>query len=148
MTTIESTLDAVPRDTARSGFQGRSGGRAIRNEIARIVMWAAFLIAMIPLVWILGSVVVKGGQLLLASDWWTNSQRGVTARHVGGGAVHAIQGTLIEAAATALIAVTTKSFVNFICNSSNRREMIGVTSGRLSYKSFSGRCQASRRDRP
>ena len=28
-------------------------------------MWAAFLVAMIPLVWILGSVVVKGGQLLL-----------------------------------------------------------------------------------
>jgi phosphate transport system permease protein len=60
---------------------------------------------MLPLVWILGSVVIKGGQLLLASDWWTNSQRGITARHVGGGAVHAIQGTLIEAFATAVIAV-------------------------------------------
>jgi phosphate transport system permease protein len=105
MTTLETTFDAVPRDTATSGFQGRSSGRAIRNEIARIVMWAAFLIAMIPLVWILGSVVVKGGQLLLASSWWTNSQRGITARHVGGGAVHAIQGTLIMGAATAVIAV-------------------------------------------
>jgi phosphate transport system permease protein len=105
MTTLETTVDAVPRDSANSGFTGRSGGRAIRNAIARIVMWAAFLIAMIPLVWILGSVVVKGGQLLLASTWWTNSQRGITARHVGGGAVHAIQGTLIIGAATAVIAV-------------------------------------------
>jgi phosphate transport system permease protein len=105
MTTLETTVDAVPRDSASSGFTGRSGGRAIRNAIARIVMWAAFLIAMIPLVWILGSVVVKGGQLLLASTWWTNSQRGITARHVGGGAVHAIQGTLIIGAATAVIAV-------------------------------------------
>ena len=105
MTTIETTLDAAPRGTTPAGFQGRSSGRAIRNQIARIVMWAAFFVAMVPLVWILGSVVVKGGQLLLESQWWTNSQRGITARHVGGGAVHAIQGTLIEAFATAVIAV-------------------------------------------
>jgi phosphate transport system permease protein len=105
MTTIETTLDAAPRGAKPASFQGRSSGRAIRNQIARIVMWAAFFVAMLPLVWILGSVVIKGGQLLLASDWWTNSQRGITARHVGGGAVHAIQGTLIEAFATAVIAV-------------------------------------------
>ncbi len=49
-----------PRSTPRRGvardlpdFQGRSRGRAIRNQIARIVMWAAFLLAMVPLVWIL-----------------------------------------------------------------------------------------------
>jgi phosphate transport system permease protein len=105
MTTIETTLDAAPRGATPSGFQGRSSGRAIRNQIARIVMWAAFFVAMVPLVWILGSVVIKGGQLLLDSHWWTNSQRGITARHIGGGAVHAIQGTLIEAFATAVIAV-------------------------------------------
>jgi len=106
MTSAETTLSSsVPRTAATSGFSHRSGGRAIRNEIARIVMWAAFLIAMVPLVWILGSVLVKGGQLLLDAHWWTNSQRGITARHVGGGAVHAIQGTLIEALATAVIAV-------------------------------------------
>jgi phosphate transport system permease protein len=105
MTTIETTLDAAPRGSTPSGFQGRSSGRAIRNQIARIVMWAAFFVAMVPLVWILGSVVIKGGQLLLDSHWWTNSQRGITARHIGGGAVHAIQGTLIEAFATAVIAV-------------------------------------------
>ena len=105
MTTIETTLDAAPRGATPAGFQGRSSGRAVRNQIARIVMWAAFFVAMLPLVWILGSVLVKGGQLLLQSQWWTYSQRGITARHVGGGAVHAIQGTLIEALATAVIAV-------------------------------------------
>ncbi len=105
MTTIETTLDAAPRGAGPAGFKGRSSGRAIRNQIARIVMWAAFFLAMVPLVWILGSVVIKGGQLLLESQWWTNSQRGITARHIGGGAVHAIQGTLIEAFATAVIAV-------------------------------------------
>jgi len=68
-------------------------------------MWTAFAIAMIPLAWILWSVVTKGGNMLLDSRWWTNSQRGITNRVVGGGAYHAILGTLIEALATALMAV-------------------------------------------
>ena len=68
-------------------------------------MWTAFAIAMVPLAWILGSVVSKGGQMLLDSHWWANSQRGITNRVVGGGAVHAIQGTLIQGLVTAVIAV-------------------------------------------
>ncbi len=68
-------------------------------------MWAAFGLALVPLVWILASVLYKGGHMLLDSAWWTNSQYGITARRAGGGAVHAIQGTLIQAAVTALIAV-------------------------------------------
>ncbi|HET7474613.1 MAG TPA: phosphate ABC transporter permease PstA [Dermatophilaceae bacterium] len=89
----------------RVGLTRADRGRALRNRLAAVVMWAAFGVAMIPLVWILGTVAVKGGSLLLESQWWTNSQRGITARTVGGGAVHAIQGTLIQGAATAVIAV-------------------------------------------
>lgn len=87
------------------GNKGQSGGRAARNAIARMVMWAAFLIALVPLVWIMWTVVSKGGQLLLDLGWWTESQRGVNRREVGGGAAHAIQGTLIQAFVTAVIAV-------------------------------------------
>jgi phosphate transport system permease protein len=104
MTIIETPLDAAPRGATSAGLK-RSPGRTIRNETARVVMWAAFLIAMLPLVWILGSVLVKGAHLLVESQWWSNSQRGITARSTGGGAVHAIQGTLIQAGATAVIAV-------------------------------------------
>jgi phosphate transport system permease protein len=68
-------------------------------------MWLAFLLAVIPLVWILWTVISQGLHLLLESKWWTHSQRGITSRYPGGGAVHAIQGTLIQAAVTALIAV-------------------------------------------
>jgi phosphate transport system permease protein len=68
-------------------------------------MWAAFLIALMPLAWILYTVVSRGGDLLLESSWWTNSQRGITSRMTGGGAVHAIQGTLIQALMTAVMAV-------------------------------------------
>lgn len=80
-------------------------GREARDLLARIVMWAAFLLALVPLVWILWTVVTQGYHLLLHSDWWTNSQKGITSRRVGGGAVHAIQGTLIQGLTTALISV-------------------------------------------
>lgn len=115
MTTIDLTSDARP-DAGRPdvpasgpdlglGLGQRSRGRAVRNQLARIVMWTAFAIAMVPLAWILWSVISKGGSMLLDSHWWTNSQRGITNRVVGGGAVHAIQGTLIQGLVTAVIAV-------------------------------------------
>ena len=101
-TVADSAVVSRPRDL---DLTGKSGSRALRNTIATVVMWAAFIIAVIPLVWILYTVLVKGGQLLLDSHWWTNSQQGITARRVGGGAVHAIQGTLIQGLVTALISV-------------------------------------------
>ena len=80
-------------------------GRAIKDQLARVIVWAAFLLAMAPLAWILWTVVTQGYHLLLQVEWWTNSQKGITSRHEGGGAVHAIQGTLIEGLTTALISV-------------------------------------------
>jgi len=103
--TSGATLKATIPPAPEAGFNHRSRARAVRNHVARVVMWASFAIAMVPLVWILWSVVTKGGALLLDSQWWTHSQRGITNRMVGGGAVHAIEGTLIEALATALMAV-------------------------------------------
>jgi phosphate transport system permease protein len=80
-------------------------GREVKDLLAKVVMWAAFLLALVPLLWILWTVVSKGGHLLLQADWWTNSQKGITARREGGGAVHAIQGTLIQGITTAVISV-------------------------------------------
>lgn len=87
------------------GKKGQSGGRAAKNTIAMVVMWAAFLIALIPLIWIMWTVISKGGKLLLEPDWWTLSQRGVGRGERAGGALHAIQGTLIQGFVTSLIAV-------------------------------------------
>ncbi len=80
-------------------------GRELKDLLARIVMWLAFLVALIPLVWILWTVASKGIDLLLDSHWWTNSQKGITSRREGGGAVHAIQGTLIQGLTTSVISV-------------------------------------------
>jgi len=105
MTTTNARPGAAVQGTVASGLGHPSRGREVRDQAARIVMWAAFVLAIIPLVWILYTVFSKGFHLLLESQWWTNSQRGITSRRVGGGAVHAIQGTLIQAAVTAAIAV-------------------------------------------
>lgn len=88
-----------------SSLTHKTDSRALRNQVARVVMWTAFLIAMIPLAWILWTVISRGAELLLDATWWTNSQRGITSRLTGGGAMHAIQGTLIQALVTALMAV-------------------------------------------
>ncbi|MFC7491112.1 MULTISPECIES: phosphate ABC transporter permease PstA [unclassified Knoellia] len=98
----ESSLPATRVD---DNFGGKSGARAFKDQLARGLMWAAFIVALIPLIWILGATLVKGGQTVLDPSWWTNSQAGITSRREGGGAVHAIQGTLIQAGVTALISV-------------------------------------------
>jgi phosphate transport system permease protein len=82
-----------------------STARRFRNNLATVVVYACFLIAVVPLVWILWTVISRGAALLAEPTWWTNSQRGITARRVGGGAYHAIVGTLLMALVTAVISV-------------------------------------------
>ncbi|YAL82897.1 phosphate ABC transporter permease PstA [Dermacoccaceae bacterium W4C1] len=99
---VETTEDPTPVGGLNDG---KSSSRAVKNAVATGVMWGAFLLALVPLVWILWTVFSKGGSLLLESSWWTNSQSGISPRREGGGAAHAIQGTLLQAFITALIAV-------------------------------------------
>ena len=103
--TPSAPTDQRPRPSAPLDLGQRSRGRAVKDVVARVVMWSSFGVAMIPLVWILYTVVSKGISLVLQSQWWTNSQRNVNSTDVGGGAIHAIQGTLLQAGVTAVIAV-------------------------------------------
>ncbi|MEO7130118.1 MAG: phosphate ABC transporter permease PstA [Dermatophilaceae bacterium] len=80
-------------------------GRAVTDTLARIIMWGSFALAMVPLAWILWTVASKGAHLLGDLTWWTGNQRNINSGDAGGGARHAIEGTLIQAAATAAIAV-------------------------------------------
>ncbi len=82
-----------------------SGSRAAKNGIATVLVTLAFVIALIPLLWILWVVVSRGAGLLADAGWWNESQRGITTRRVGGGAYHAILGSLLQAAVTAVISV-------------------------------------------
>jgi len=82
-----------------------SGRRVFVDRLATVLVWAAFVLALVPLVWILWTVFSKGYALLLDAHWWTNSQARISPRREGGGAYHAIVGTILMAAVTALIAV-------------------------------------------
>ncbi len=82
-----------------------SGSRAVKNVLATVLVSLAFVIAVIPLVWILWTVISRGAGLLASVDWWQQSQRGITTRREGGGAYHAILGSVLQAGVTALISV-------------------------------------------
>ena len=103
MTTL--TADKSAYEGKSLDLTGKSGTRAFRNTLATVLMTVAFLVALIPLLWIIITVVLKGYHLLFTADWWTESQRGITVRREGGGAYHAIMGTLIMSLITTVIAV-------------------------------------------
>ncbi len=82
-----------------------TGRRVLADRLARVVMWGSFGLALIPLGWIVWTVLSHGASLLMTASWWTNSQRNINADQAGGGAVHAIQGTLLQAVVTGAISV-------------------------------------------
>ena len=85
--------------------QGVHGMRRLKNNIATVLITGAFGVALIPLIWLLYTVVGRGWHALASSEWWTGNQRGITFRDPGGGALHAIIGTAEEVAICALISI-------------------------------------------
>ncbi|MFD4643155.1 phosphate ABC transporter permease PstA [Lentzea sp. NPDC058436] len=86
-------------------FQSVSVSRRIKNGLATGLVWGAFLIAIIPLVWVLYTVIQRGFPVILDGDWWQKSMSGLLARQQGGGAYHAIYGTLVQGLVCAVISV-------------------------------------------
>ncbi|MEO3758164.1 phosphate ABC transporter permease PstA [Mycobacterium sp. B14F4] len=86
-------------------FHPISASRKIKNNLATTLFTAAFVIAMLPLGWLLWTVVEKGFRAILGSTWWTNSLAGVLPEEFAGGVYHAIYGTLIQAAIAAVLSV-------------------------------------------
>ncbi|OHV32950.1 MULTISPECIES: phosphate ABC transporter permease PstA [Pseudofrankia] len=80
------------------------GGRRARDRFATTLLIGAFLLAMVPLVAVLVTVISKGAARLDV-EFLTHSMRGVRARDHGGGAYAAIIGTLEQIALASLIAV-------------------------------------------
>jgi phosphate transport system permease protein len=96
----------APSKAPRSGiFIEITPARRVKDRVATVVVWMAFLLAVIPLLWILIYVVRKGFEALTSSAWWSNSQQGVLPSQVAGGVYHALYGTIIQSLIAALIAV-------------------------------------------
>ena len=92
-------------------FQGVSGRRKFVDKFATVLVTASVVIAIVPLVWVLYTVVFKGIGVVLSSTWWMNSQAGMTAFQPGGGAYHAIVGSLLQALICAVISIPIGIFV-------------------------------------
>ncbi len=86
-------------------FQSVSLRRKLTNYLATVLVVMSMVIALVPLVWVLISVIAKGLKIVLSSGWWTHSQYQMTALTAGGGAYHAIVGTLLQGLVCALISI-------------------------------------------
>ncbi|HKX69116.1 MAG TPA: phosphate ABC transporter permease PstA [Intrasporangium sp.] len=118
---LTTTRDQARDDGATNGLVTPPGGptaddavhqmdnphraRSIKDAFARVVMWSAFFVAVVPLVWILWTVISRGIHMVTTSTWWTANQRNINSDDFGGGARHAIEGTLLQAGMTALISI-------------------------------------------
>ncbi|GEL23822.1 phosphate transport system permease protein PstA [Pseudonocardia sulfidoxydans NBRC 16205] len=100
---MSTTIDLDKAATAPT-FTGISAGRKARNSLATVLMTLAFLVALVPLVWVIWTVVSQGIAAIVSSTWWSQSLNGLLARQEGGGAYHAIVGTLLQGLVCAIIA--------------------------------------------
>ena len=100
-----TTQDVLDRPANAPAFRTVSTGRKIKNNLATVLVALAFLVAVVPLVWLLVSVVVQGFPAIIGSGWWTKSLSGVLPDQSRGGVYHAIAGTLIQAVISGIIAV-------------------------------------------
>jgi phosphate transport system permease protein len=80
-------------------------GRRIKNNVAALFFVTSFVIALMPLVWLLWVVVQRGWYAIMQPGWWSNSLRGVLPEQFSGGIYHALYGTVAQAAVAAILAV-------------------------------------------
>ncbi|MDT4894552.1 MAG: phosphate transport system permease protein [Pseudonocardiales bacterium] len=98
------TTATLARPSA-SPFHPVSRRRKLKNGLAGTLVVGAFLVALVPLVWLLWTVISKGYHVVVHAGWWTGTQRNKTFSDPGGGAWHAILGTLEQVALCTVISV-------------------------------------------
>ncbi|MGB6511863.1 MAG: phosphate ABC transporter permease PstA [Mycobacterium sp.] len=92
-------------------FTGVSLRRRLANTVATVLVTLSVVVALVPLIWVLYSVVAKGFNTVRSSEWWTHSQADMTAFLPGGGAYHAIVGSLMQGLVCAVISIPIGVFV-------------------------------------
>lgn len=95
----------LSRPVQADPFHPISAGRRGRNVVAGVLVTLAFAIALVPLLWLLYTVISKGIKAVLSWTWWTHSLQGVQPEQFGGGVYHAIYGTVMQVAIAAIFAI-------------------------------------------
>ncbi|MCV7261060.1 phosphate ABC transporter permease PstA [Mycobacterium shimoidei] len=99
------STETLSRPVKTGTFGHISIERRIKNQVATVLFLASFIVALVPLVWLLWVVVARGWYGVTRSGWWTHSLRGVMPEEFAGGVYHALYGTIAQAGVAALIAV-------------------------------------------
>jgi phosphate transport system permease protein len=86
-------------------FTKARGARKVKNNLATALVTLAFGLALVPLVWLLWTVISKGYKVVFTGSWWTSDQGGISASTAGGGALAAIIGTAEQVALCTVISV-------------------------------------------
>lgn len=92
-------------------FAGTSLRRRVADNVATVLVTLSMAVALVPLLWVLYSVVAKGFRAITSTVWWSHSQAGMTAFVTGGGAYHAIVGTVLQGLVCAAISIPIGVFV-------------------------------------
>jgi len=99
------SVDAFDAPVKAEVFHAVSIRRRIENHLATTFFVASFVVALIPLVWVLSVVVARGWHAVTASSWWTHSLHGVLPEEFTGGVYHALYGTVVQAGVATVLAV-------------------------------------------
>ncbi|MCQ4045998.1 phosphate ABC transporter permease PstA [Streptantibioticus rubrisoli] len=83
---------------------GVEGRRQARDRVATSLVWACFVVAVVPLYSLLQTTISKGVKVL-DGNFLTHSMGGVITTQPGGGVYHAVIGTLEQVGLASLIAV-------------------------------------------
>ncbi|OCB21048.1 phosphate ABC transporter, permease protein PstA [Mycobacterium malmoense] len=86
-------------------FSRPSRRRRAADHLAMGLVSLSTVIAVTPLLLVMYSVIAKGSKAVTSTVWWTHSQAGITAFVAGGGAYHAIVGTVLQGSVCALISI-------------------------------------------
>lgn len=105
---MTATLD---RPVKKPTFQGVSGRRRFTDVMARVLVTGSVLLALVPLVWVLVTVIAKGLPALMSATWFTNSLNGLSASAEGGGIYHALIGTILQGVVCAALSIPVGLFV-------------------------------------
>lgn len=96
---------ALDKPAVLPAFTAISGKRKAFDKIVTVLVYLSFGVAVVPLVWVVVTVLGKGFGAVATSTWFTESLSGLLGREAGGGAYHAIYGTLAQGLVCAVMSV-------------------------------------------
>jgi phosphate transport system permease protein len=111
MSTTATSTTALASPVKPPAFQRVSGRRRVKDTAATVLVTLSVVVALIPLAWVLFTVIAKGLPALISPTWFTHSLSGLTSSSMGGGIYHALIGTLLQGLVCAIISIPLGVFV-------------------------------------